>query len=122
MATSSPIAVLWVLWRGVLQRRASAPGVGLLHAARSVHGNSRLWTCGQRSRFATLRSRVAHMSTGATTARKGFKRSADCGRHLYCHPRTGRGTWNWRESLLADPDSCPTDGDHLSPTCHFLRG
>ena len=29
-------------------------------------------------------------------------------------PRTGRGNWNWRESLLTHPDSCPTTGGHLN--------
>ncbi len=51
-------------------------------------------------------------STGATTARKGFKLSGGWSRYPRCLPRAERGTCNWRESLLADPDSCPTDGDH----------
>ena len=37
-------------------------------------------------------------------------------------PRTGRGIWNWRESLLTHPDSCPTNGDHLTKSLSFLAG
>jgi hypothetical protein len=64
--------------------------------------------CGQRKR-------VDHIPTGPpSTARKEFDRIAK-GAIISLPPRTGRGNWNWRESLLTRPDSCPANGVHLSP-------
>ena len=66
-----------------------------------------LWICGQRKR-------VDHIPTGpSSTAKKGFNRIGK-GAITSFLPRTGRGDWNWRESLLTHPDSCPGNGDHLT--------
>jgi transposase InsO family protein len=62
------------LWRSLkyewlLQRRASASGFGLPHAARNFRRRGGLWICGQCSRFAALRSRVDHIPIGPTPSR-----------------------------------------------------
>ena len=77
----------------LLQRRASAPGLGLSDAARNFRRRSGLWICGQRSRFAALRSRVDHIPTGPTTATNGAWQSIRRRCYVACAPRYGWGLW-----------------------------
>ena len=69
----------------------------------------KLWGCGQRKC-------VDHIPTGASAARKGFNQSPK-GIITSLSPRTGKGNWNWRASLLTHPESCPMNGVHLSSHC-----